>query len=104
MSNHAKLKAALEAKLNELMNRAEDIEGALSNPGNSDWEENALESENDEVLAGVGDLTKDEIHEIKLALSRIESGQYGKCSSCGEDISKERLAALPFATTCIKCA
>ena len=86
------------------MSRAADIENSLSNPGNSDWEENALESENDEVLAGVGDMTKNEIHEIKLALSLIESGSYGKCSSCGQEISKERLAAIPFATTCIHCA
>ena len=104
MAAHSSVKAALEAKLKELINRASDIEDTLSAPGSSDWGENAVESEDDEVLAGVGDLTKNEIHEIRLALNLIESGQYGKCTACGSAISKERLAAMPYATKCIKCA
>lgn len=104
MTGNAKIKAALEAQLEELLQRAEKIEEQLSSPGNPDWEENAVESEDDEVLAGIGDLTKHEISEIRLALSRIESGQYEKCSGCGQPISKERLNAIPYATTCIRCA
>ena len=104
MSDHSDVKRALEEKLKELMQRAADIEGALSTPGSRDWEDNATESEDDEVMAGVGDVTKSEIHEIRLALNLIESGEYGKCTACGKAISKERLAALPYATKCIRCA
>jgi len=104
MVAHSTVKAALEAKLSELVNRAEDIENTLSTPGSRDWEENAVESEDDEVLASVGSLTKNEIHEIKLALNLIESGQYGKCTACGNAIAKERLAAMPWATKCVRCA
>lgn len=104
MSDYSAIKAALERQLEELVVRAEGIEDSLSSPGNSDWEENAVESEDDEVLAGVGDVTKHEIEEIRLALSRIESGHYGQCTACGEAISRERLKALPSATRCIRCA
>jgi len=104
MNHNSTIKAGLEARLNELMQRAAEIETRLSNPGSADWEENATESEDDEVLSGVGTLTKNEIQEIKLALNRIETGHYGKCTSCGESISKLRLEALPYASTCIKCA
>lgn len=104
MNLHTDVKSELEARLNELMQRAADIEARLSNPGSADWEENATESEDDEVLSGIGSVTKNEIQEIKLALNRIETGHYGKCTSCGDAISKARLAALPFATTCIICA
>ena len=104
MSDHSVLKAMLQSKLNELLERASEIENVLSDPGNSDWEENALEMENDESLAVIGDVTKREIEDIKLALSRIEAGRYGICVECGAPIGKERLAAIPFTSCCIRCA
>lgn len=104
MNHYAAEKATLEAMLEELMQRASEIEEKLSNPGSADWSENAVESEDDEVLSSVGRLAKKEILEINLALNRIETGQYETCTACGEKIAKDRLAALPFATTCIKCA
>lgn len=99
-----KIKSALEAKLKELEERAEGIEANLSAAPNPDWEENAKESEDDEVLANLGDVTTDDIRHVKLALSRIKSGDYGICVSCDGKIGTERLQALPYATECIKCA
>ena len=104
MNQYSAVKATLEARLEELTQRAAEIESRLSDPGNADWEENATESEDDEVLSSVGSAAKNEMHEIKLALSLIESGHYGRCTACGGPIAKARLEALPFATTCIKCA
>lgn len=104
MSKHADVKAALQTQLDELLQRAGEIEKSLSSPGSADWEENAVESEDDEVLAGLSDLTKKEINEIRLALNRIETGHYGECTACGNPISKERLVAMPYATKCIRCA
>jgi RNA polymerase-binding protein DksA len=40
---------------------------------------------------------------IDSALGRIEAGTYGKCQSCGRDISPERLEAIPWTTRCIDC-
>ena len=40
---------------------------------------------------------------IDGALARIEQGTYGTCVNCGKPISEERLAAIPWATTCIDC-
>jgi RNA polymerase-binding protein DksA len=42
--------------------------------------------------------------EIDGALKRIEDGTYGICTNRGEQISVERLEALPWATLCIDCA
>ena len=42
-------------------------------------------------------------HKIDLALRLIESGQYGLCSECGDEIGIERLTARPVATLCIDC-
>ena len=40
---------------------------------------------------------------IEIALTRIESDDFGYCDECGEEISKKRLLAFPLARTCINC-
>ncbi|HET9034140.1 MAG TPA: TraR/DksA C4-type zinc finger protein [Dokdonella sp.] len=40
---------------------------------------------------------------IKGALQRIESGDFGSCFVCDEDIDLRRLAANPVITRCIGC-
>jgi RNA polymerase-binding protein DksA len=52
-----------------------------------------LEENSEQILA-----------EIDAALKRIEEGTYGICTNRGEEISEERLEALPWATLCIDCA
>ncbi|MEH6753582.1 MAG: TraR/DksA family transcriptional regulator [Alphaproteobacteria bacterium] len=104
MHDIAKVRASLEQRLKELDERSEEIDDELSEAPDPDWSENAAESENDEVLEGVGNLALAEIRDIKLALSRIDAGTYGECTKCGEMIDPKRLAAVPYATKCIKCA
>jgi DnaK suppressor protein len=41
---------------------------------------------------------------IDAALKRMEEGEYGLCSECGEPISPGRLAANPAVRLCISCA
>ncbi len=43
------------------------------------------------------------IRKIDMALKTIETGEYGFCVSCGEDIGIRRLEARPTATKCIDC-
>lgn len=43
------------------------------------------------------------LHHLNQALERINSGTYGACESCGEDINKPRLEAVPHTTQCITC-
>ena len=40
---------------------------------------------------------------IDEALEQIDQGDYGECTSCGEDIAARRLLARPVARLCIKC-
>ncbi len=43
------------------------------------------------------------LSEAREALRRIDSGAFGICASCGEQIKPKRLAAVPWATLCIVC-
>jgi DnaK suppressor protein len=40
---------------------------------------------------------------LEDALARIEKGEYGRCTSCGKLIEKERLEAVPHAQQCLEC-
>jgi DnaK suppressor protein len=41
---------------------------------------------------------------LEMALEQLDSGTYGRCTRCGEDIAFERLKVTPEATTCSGCA
>ncbi|MCK4460747.1 MAG: TraR/DksA C4-type zinc finger protein [candidate division Zixibacteria bacterium] len=43
------------------------------------------------------------IYHIEEALRRVKDGTYGKCFSCGKQINKARLNAVPHARLCIEC-
>ena len=104
MSEFQNVKAKLEARLRELDDRAHKIDDELRKPGDADWSENAVESENDEALEEIGHLAVDETRKLKAALRKIDAGTYGICESCGVRIAAKRLEALPYATNCIDCA
>jgi RNA polymerase-binding transcription factor DksA len=41
------------------------------------------------------------IIEVREALRRIESGTFGKCIDCGQQINSDRLNAIPWAPYCL---
>ena len=43
------------------------------------------------------------LRNAQAALRRIEEGSFGTCQECDEDIHPKRLAAVPWATLCIRC-
>ena len=40
---------------------------------------------------------------VESALIRLQDGSFGICLHCGDEISKRRLAAVPWAPLCIAC-
>ena len=43
------------------------------------------------------------VRNLEDALERIESGNFGVCSLCGELIPEERMIEVPNATKCVDC-
>ena len=41
--------------------------------------------------------------DVHAALLAMEEGSYGDCAECGEPIASKRLAAIPWASNCIRC-
>ena len=44
------------------------------------------------------------VDELRSAIERAQTGDYGRCESCGQPIGAARLEARPTARTCIGCA
>jgi DnaK suppressor protein len=45
-----------------------------------------------------------ELRRVDQAIRRMDSGEYGYCVTCGEQISVKRLETDPAAPLCIRCA
>jgi DnaK suppressor protein len=43
------------------------------------------------------------LRQIEDALRRLESGGYGTCANCEEEIGLKRLRAVPWTQFCLKC-
>jgi len=43
------------------------------------------------------------LHDVELALSRMQAGTFGKCLHCGSPLPLEQLEILPHAALCMSC-
>ncbi len=104
MTDTQALKIVLEHRLAELKQRAIRIEADMTTPMNADSEEQATEAADDEALASEDVMVTREIAAVIAAITRIDTGHYGKCATCGADIPPARLVAMPEALFCMECA
>jgi DnaK suppressor protein len=53
----------------------------------------------------VGDLERDSalLRDVRAALGRVETGTFGSCLSCENEINPKRLAAVPWTPCCLTC-
>lgn len=58
--------------------------------------------ERSRVIAVVRAL-RSNLHDVDLAIAKIDAGSYGSCERCGNPIGAERLEAIPWALLCIDC-
>lgn len=99
------LKELLLTEQQELTTRIEKIEKNRSNRSISkQFDEQSVERENDEVLAGLDMEAKFELKAIETALARTDTDYFDRCTKCSETISDERLKVVPHAVTCRNCA
>jgi DnaK suppressor protein len=94
------MKAEIEARLARTHKHIHEKEEPVS----PRFDEQIKQTEDDQLVYALDQEGQQELGQIKLALLRIEAGQYATCSSCGADIGKSRLQAIPYTELCIKCA
>lgn len=95
------LTGLMERTLSKMHETAEELAGEDALP--PDIADRAcLESERNFTLL-LRERDRQTLASIREALSRIESGEYGVCEECGDDIAAARLNAQPMATLCVHC-
>ena len=57
-----------------------------------------------DLMLGMIENEQETLGLINAALDRIDAGTFGTCEECGGWITKTRLQAIPYASTCIECA
>ena len=105
MHNKELFKQKLIMMKDSAIQRISAIHNDVKHEGMSaDWNEQAIDRENDEVLNGLGISAEQELGLIKSALKRIDRDEYFHCSLCHNEIPIERLELLPFSLHCVDCA
>ncbi len=65
--------------------------------------DSASQNSEKELMFEQTDNEKIILDNIESALRRIETGKFGRCESCGNDINDGRLKAIPWVRYCIDC-
>ena len=97
-------KALLLKKRDELLASIRSEPEALSTRiQTADDVEFAARAVDQDLTAFTADLRSRMLREIEIALKRVAGGTYGICEGCGEEISPNRLKAIPWARYCLPC-
>ena len=99
------LKQILEAQLHELISKSGSMVSGLvaSSVDSPEMVEHSSLDYFRSISLRISDRESKLIRKIQQALVKIQTGDYGICDMCGEDISIARLRARPVTTLCISC-
>ena len=102
-----RLRQILESHRNRLL---DEIAGSLRHVQNetrdlhtSDILDRGERVREEDVEHAVLGIKTETVLRMDEALQRLGAGAYGLCSECGQEISDQRLLALPFAIRCRDC-
>jgi DnaK suppressor protein len=95
----------LTDRLNELLKHADSTVTGMTQPKENfaDPTDRASHEAERSFELRIRDREHKLIKKIKKTLDRIENGTFGRCETCEEEISIERLKARPVTTQCIEC-
>ncbi len=96
-------RAMLLKKRQELLAGTRHNPEALSAIQSADEMEFAVRSVEQDVNVTTASVRSRMLRQIDYALERVAGGTYGECQSCGEEISPNRLKAIPWAEYCLNC-
>lgn len=89
--------------LKNLASEDEDFKAIVEDIDPKDLGDIAADDIDRKTLEALGAQEMKRLRLIDSALSRLGSGKYGICMSCGKKILTERLEAIPYALKCVSC-
>lgn len=101
-TNLGGFKEILELKQGELVYLLRVRDGLAIEKSADPMDEIQYAAERDLAIRSA-DLESNLLRDVRAALRRIHDGSFGACIECELEISPKRLAAVPWASRCIKC-
>lgn len=105
----ASARATLEEERSKLVHQLRELgadeSGELTGDvdyGDAFADAGAVTAEITEVL-GIVDGLKRALRDIDRALERIDTGRYGVCDRCGNEIGADRMEFRPTSILCVSC-
>ncbi len=87
----------------ELLRRAEEEQRALDTDRPPELGDFCVESATREYLFERASQQRRLLNRIERALQRMQTATFGECVTCGEEIQRKRLAAMPWTERCLQC-
>jgi DnaK suppressor protein len=100
------MRTALERERRTLAAQASTLAGhaRISNDETSTEDADVATSLHDRELdIWLEHRARSHLSEVDAAVARMETGRYGICDECHEEIDPQRLRALPRASKCVSC-
>lgn len=103
--DEAGIRARLEAQRDDLAQRIERLQAeeraeTAQSVNVAGTEDQAHAWQSAEIREGQISEALDELRQTQSALARMDRGEYGRCTVCGEEIEAERLDLLPETVHC----
>jgi DnaK suppressor protein len=92
----------LEQKQTELVQVLRTRDGIAIEKSADHMDESQHSYERDLAIRNV-DRGSNLLRDVKAALRRVHDGSFGTCIDCESPINAKRLAAVPWASRCIRC-
>jgi DnaK suppressor protein len=92
----------LENKQAEIGNGSAHREALAIEASTDDLDRIQQTSDRDYAVSNL-ERNSNRLREVRAALRRIDAGTFGICVGCKENINPKRLAAVPWASSCIVC-
>ena len=99
----AQNRKTLQAELERVQSELADLRSTFDGEVDIDPEEGDVEVAERTKNISLIQMLETRERQFLDALQSVESGEYGKCKRCREDINPERLQAIPDAKYCIRC-
>ncbi len=93
---------ALENRQNELGSGSTNREALVIETSPDELDRIQQASDRDYAISNL-ERNSNRLHDVRIALRRIDAGTFGICVGCRENINLKRLAAVPWASFCIVC-
>lgn len=101
-----KYRRALVAKKDEISQelvKNKDAGQESSDEQTQDIADKATSSYTKEFLFSLSDSERTLVQQIDQAIARIDDGNYGTCTHCGNPLMEKRLEAVPWTPYCLDC-